>query len=110
LVEETKSAVVTNEKEISEVSNTIEQQNQDAKDAEENLAQLTSDYQNMSAGITSSQGDEGRTLPEQISKAHSDSKTAEAKGKQAKMKMIHLTKEVKVRNRLLIILECRHAV
>jgi structural maintenance of chromosome 2 len=108
LVEETKSTVVTKEKEISEVSNTIEQQNQDAKDAEENLAQLTSDYQNMSAGIASSQGDEGRTLPEQISKAHSDSKTAEAKGKQAKMKMIHLAKELKVRNRLLIILEYRH--
>jgi structural maintenance of chromosome 2 len=98
--DETKSAVVTQEKQISDESDTIGQRNQAAKDAEEHLVQLTSDYQNMSAGIASSQGDEGRTLPEQISKAHSDSKTAEAKAKQAKMKMTHLAKELKVRNLL----------
>jgi structural maintenance of chromosome 2 len=50
----------------------------------------------MSAGISSTEGDEGRTLPEQISKAHSDSKSAEAKVQQASMKMKHLSKELKV--------------
>jgi structural maintenance of chromosome 2 len=98
--DETKSAVVTQDKKISDESNTIEERNQAATNAEEHLAQLTSDYQNMSAGIASSQGDEGRTLPQQISMAHSDSKTAEAKAKQAKMKISHLSKELKVRKRL----------
>jgi hypothetical protein len=36
------------------------------------------------------------TLPDQIAKAHSDSKTAEAKVKQATMKMNHLNKELAV--------------
>jgi uncharacterized protein YqfA (UPF0365 family) len=47
---------------------------------------------------------------QQISKAHSDSKTAEAKAKQAKMKMIHLSKELKVRNRSRIGFEHCHAI
>lgn len=97
LVEETSTAVQAKESEITDESNKIGDQNQEAKDAEERLVQLTHDYQNMSAGIASSQGDEGRTLPEQISKAHGDSKTAEAKAKQAKMKISHLSKELKVR-------------
>jgi hypothetical protein len=42
--DETKSAVVTQEKQISDESDTIEERNQAAKDAEEHLAQLTSDY------------------------------------------------------------------
>ena len=50
----------------------------------------------MSAGLAVSQGDEGMTLPDQIAKAHSDSKTAEAKVKQAEMKIKHLSKEMKV--------------
>jgi structural maintenance of chromosome 2 len=107
---ETKSAVVTQDKKISDESNTIEERNQAATNAEDHLAQLTSDYQNMSAGIASSQGDEGRTLPQQISMAHSDSKTAEAKAKQAKMKISHLSKELKVRNRLRNSLNYFHAM
>lgn len=97
LRDETNEAVSTKEKEIADKSNMIKKKYQAAEDAEEKLKQLTSDYQNMSAGISSSSGDEGRTLPEQISKAHSDSKTAEAKIKQAKMKSQHLMKSLKVR-------------
>ncbi|CAB9517537.1 Mitotic chromosome and X-chromosome-associated protein mix-1 [Seminavis robusta] len=94
-VEEIKTSITAKEGECKTKSARIDQQKQDAEDAEKHLAQLSSDYQNMSAGISSSQGDEGRTLPERISKAHSDSKTAEAKAKQARMKINHLTKELK---------------
>jgi structural maintenance of chromosome 2 len=94
---ETASAIATKEKEMSKESGRIEQAKKEAVEAERHYEQLKSDYQNMSAGIASSQGDEGRTLPDQICKAHSDSKTAEAKAKQAKMKIDHLTKEIKVR-------------
>lgn len=96
LVEETKEAMAAKKSAVDAASTSIETLLDNAKEAEERLAQLTLDYQSMSAGISSSQGDEGRTLPEQISKAHSDSKTAEAKVKQAKMKIKHLTKEIKV--------------
>jgi structural maintenance of chromosome 2 len=90
-------AVGAKEKEMSKESERIEQAKQDAVEAEKIYEQLKSDYTNMSAGIASSQGDEGRTLPDQICKAHSDSKTAEAKAKQAKMKIDHLSKSLKVR-------------
>jgi structural maintenance of chromosome 2 len=96
-VQEIKASIKSKEGEVKEKSTRIDGQKQAAVDAETRLAQLTSDYQNMSAGISSSQGDEGRTLPERISKAHSDSKTAEAKAIQAKMKITHLSKELKVR-------------
>jgi structural maintenance of chromosome 2 len=96
-VQEIKASINSKETECQDKSTRIEEQKQAAADAETNLAQLTSDYQNMSAGISSSQGDEGRTLPERISKAHSDSKTAEARAIQAKMKITHLSKELKVR-------------
>jgi structural maintenance of chromosome 2 len=105
LLDETKAAVQAKDQDITDESDMIGQQNKGARDAEEHLAQLTSDYQNMSAGIASSQGDEGRTLPEQISKAHNESKTAEAKAKQAKMKISHLSKELKVRCRLFFLIE-----
>ena len=78
-------------------SDRIEKEKADAAEADRQHSQLQADYQNMSAGISSSQGDEGGTLPEQISNAHSDSKTAEAKAKQAKMKIDHLKKELQVR-------------
>jgi structural maintenance of chromosome 2 len=96
LVTETKQAVVAKESDIATESQSIEHKILAAKEAEERLARLTLDYQNMSAGISSTEGDEGRTLPEQISKAHSDSKSAEAKVQQASMKMKHLSKELKV--------------
>lgn len=94
---ETASAIATKEREMLKESERIEQAKEEAMEAEKRYEQLKSDYQNMSAGIASSQGDEGRTLPDQICKAHSDSKSAEAKAKQAKMKIDHLTKEIKVR-------------
>ena len=95
-LEETKAAYVTKEKVIAEESKLLEKQKNDAVAAEQELARLTSDFQNMSAGMANSQGDEGLTLPDQIAKAHSDSKTAEAKAKQATMKINHLNKELKV--------------
>lgn len=104
LADETRQAVEAKESNIGEYSDEIERKRQAAKAAEENLSRLTLDYQNMSAGISSSLGDEGRTLPEQISQAHSDSKSAEAKVQQAKMKIAHLLKELKVRA---VVLRCR---
>jgi hypothetical protein len=50
----------------------------------------------MCAGISSEDSGEGMTLPDQISKAHSDANTAEAKAKQAEMKINHLQKSTKV--------------
>lgn len=94
---ETANAIASKEKELSKDSKSIEQAKEEAAQAEQCYEQLKLDYQNLSAGIASSQGDEGRTLPDQICKAHSDSKSAEAKAKQAKMKMAHLTKELQVR-------------
>ena len=93
---ETVKVVAAKEREMSKETERIEKVKADAVEAEKNYEQLKSDYTNMSAGIASSQGDEGGTLPEQISKAHSDSKTAEAKAKQAKMKIDHLSKALKV--------------
>ncbi|KAL7563201.1 hypothetical protein ACA910_014475 [Epithemia clementina (nom. ined.)] len=95
LLEETKQAVKAKEAEITDETSGIDAIRKEAKEAEECLARLTEKYQNMSAGISTSQDDEGGTLPEQISRAHSDSKTAESKAKQAQMKIRHLNKELK---------------
>ena len=97
LLEETTEAAVDKEAQISKESEESNQIRKDAHEAELRLAMLTQNYQNMSAGIGTSQGEEGGTLPEQISRAHSDSKTAESKANQAKMKIAHLTKELRVR-------------
>jgi len=99
-------SVASKEKEMSKESERIEEAKDDAVQAEKHYEQLKSDYTNMSAGIASSQGDEGRTLPDQIVQAHSDSKTAEAKAKQAKMKIDHLSKALKVRFGCLICKIC----
>jgi structural maintenance of chromosome 2 len=96
LVKETKQALVTKKTEATTESKSIEERLNAKAEAEKELARLTSDFQNMSAGLSSSQGEEGLTLPDQIAKAHSDSKTAEAKVKQATMKMKHLNKELLV--------------
>jgi structural maintenance of chromosome 2 len=98
LVEETKLSLQLKNSQLEEESSGVEEKKDASKLAEEKLAQLTLDYQNMSAGISSSQGNDCRTLPEQISQAHSDSKTAEAKVQQAKLKISHLSKELKVIN------------
>jgi len=95
LVTETVEAVSAKQEEITSESERIMSKKQDATNAEQHLNQLSQDYQNMCAGISSSQGDEGRTLPDQISKAHSDANIAESKAKQAKMKISHLTKALK---------------
>jgi structural maintenance of chromosome 2 len=50
----------------------------------------------MCAGISSEEGEDGRTLPDQISNAHSDANNADAKAKQAQMKIDHLGKTLKV--------------
>jgi len=89
LVEETLQLVTDKEIEIENHSDNDAQQ--EAADAEKEVKRLQEEYQNMCAGI--SEGDE--TLPDQISKAHSDSKAADARIKQAKMKIDHLSKTLK---------------
>ena len=92
LVQETQQVVAAKEAEVRTSSEAMEGILQAAKQAEEKQAQLSVEYQNMSAGIS-----QDCSLPEQISRAHSDSKTAQAKVQQAEMKMTHLSKELKVR-------------
>ena len=96
LVLETKAAVVVKEKEISSDSSAIENAKVEAVAAEQEAVKLSVEYQNMCAGISSGEGDEGMTLPDQISKAHSDANNADSRSKQAKMKITHLTKTMKV--------------
>ena len=95
-VSESKDAVIEMEKKTSDKIAAIQKAKDEATDAEDNLARLQTEYQNMCAGISSEEGDEGRTLPDQISKAHSDANNAEAKAKQAQMKIDHLGKSLKV--------------
>ena len=97
LVVESKATVVAKEEEISSDSTAIETAKAEATAAEEEAERLGVEYQNMCAGISSGEGDEGMTLPDQISKAHSDANNAESRSKQAKMKITHLTKTMKVR-------------
>mmetsp|Transcript_101865 Transcript_101865/g.152612 ORF Transcript_101865/g.152612 Transcript_101865/m.152612 type:complete len:1217 (+) Transcript_101865:187-3837(+) len=94
-VDETKAALAAKEKQYVEESKSSEDCINAKIEADKELSRLTSDFQNMSAGLAMSQGEEGLTLPDQIAKAHGDSKTAEAKVKQAIMKINHLTKELK---------------
>lgn len=96
LAAETKNAVELKQSEISNDSTGIGQAQQEAKDAEMEARRLTTEYQNMCAGISSEDSGEGMTLPDQINKAHSDANTADAKAKQAEMKINHLQKSIKV--------------
>lgn len=91
LVQETQQVVSDKEAEVKVATESMEGILQAAREAEENQAKLSVEYQNMSAGIS-----QDCSLPEQISRAHSDSKTAQAKVKQAEMKMNHLSKALKV--------------
>lgn len=95
-VEESRNAVRDVEKNISNKLAAIQKAKDEAVNAEENLKKLQKEYQNLCAGISSEEGDEGRTLPDQISKAYSDANSADAKAKQAQMKIDHLTKSLKV--------------
>jgi structural maintenance of chromosome 2 len=97
-LEETRTALVDKVKEVATEKASIEDRVNAKAQAAEECQRLLAEYQNMQAGISMSQGvDDAMTLPDQIAKAHSDSKTAEAKVKQATMKMKHLTTELSVR-------------
>ena len=96
LVQETKDLLTNKQTEIAQETQRIGSEKQAAADAEAQHELLKTKYQNMSAGISSADDDAG-TLPQQISKAHSDSKTAEAKAQQAKMKIQHISKSLQVR-------------
>lgn len=93
-VEETEVAVADKRRAIQAELDASEKLCEDAREAEQRLKSLTEEYQSVSAGMSTSQTD--RTLPEQIAQAHSDSKTAEAKVRQSKLKIKHLEKELKV--------------
>lgn len=96
LVTETNTICTEKQQQIANDAKAVEEIVAAKAEAERNVEELTLKFQNMSAGISMSQGDEGMTLPDQIAKAHSDSKTAEAKVKQATMKIKHLTKSLTV--------------
>jgi structural maintenance of chromosome 2 len=95
-VTESSNAISKMEKNISMKISAIQKAKDEAVQAEVNLARLQTEYQNMCAGISSEEGDEGRTLPDQISNAHSEANNADAKAKQAQMKINHLDKSLKV--------------
>lgn len=94
-LEESKRNLNTKEEEITNESHRISKAKQEADDAENRHSNLQKDYQNMSAGIASSEGEECASLPQRISQAHTDSKSAEAKATQAKMKIDHLGNAIK---------------
>ena len=96
LVTESEEAVVQKEEEIKNDENATKSEKEKAANAEALLVKLQEEYQNMCAGISSEQGEEGRALPERISQAHSDANSADARAKQAQMKITHLNKTVKV--------------
>lgn len=95
LVVETKEAVNAKEAEIAMDATNIEGAKKAVQEAEKELERLTTEYQNMCAGISSEESGDGMTLPDQISKAHNDASSADAKAKQALMKMKHLQKSIK---------------
>ena len=99
LVVETLQAVKEKEEKTANGADNINLAQQEAVDAEKEVSRLQEEYQNMCAGISVAEGDEGRTLPDQIRKAHSDANAADARMKQAKMKIDHLSKTLKVRSR-----------
>lgn len=92
LLTETNNVYSEKEQQIVQETDAVEKTISTKIEAEENFKELTTKFQNMSAGLSDAQGDEGMTLPDRIAKAHSDSKTAEAKVKQATMKINHSTK------------------
>ena len=96
LAKETKDIEEMKEHEVNEDTETIAHAQKDASEAQIEAERLTKEYQNMCAGISSEEGDEGLTLPDQISKAYSDANSADAKAKQANMKLNHLEKSIKV--------------
>ena len=96
LATETKNIVDSKQAEINNDSTRIGQAQDAARDTELEVERLTTEYQKMCAGISSEESGEGMTLPDQISKAHSDANIADGKAKQAEMKINHLKKTIKV--------------
>ena len=100
ILEETKAALSDKTKDVAAEKASIEGRINAKVQADEECQRLLAEFQNLQAGISLTQGvNDAMTLPDQIAKAHSASKTAEAKVKQATMKMKHLTKELSVRCR-----------
>jgi structural maintenance of chromosome 2 len=97
LVNESNAAITAMQSNISKELTSIQKAKDDAITAEQNYRRLQTEYQNMCAGISSEEGEEGRTLPDQIANAYGEAKGAEAKAKQAGMKIDHLEKALKVR-------------
>lgn len=95
LVTETNQTVQSKKTEIQSDSTSISAAQKATMKADADLERLTTEYQNMCAGISSEESGEGMTLPDQISKAHSDANAADARVKQANMKMSHLEKSIK---------------
>lgn len=93
IVEEASAAVEDKELQITKETEAMKETMEAASKAEQKLHDLNAEYQAISAGISK----ENRSLPEQISQAHADSKEAEAKVDQAKMRLAHLKKELQVR-------------
>ena len=87
-VEAKKAAMVEDEKNSSRIK-------EDAEAAEKEYARLQQDYQNMCAGISSSESEDAKSLPQQISQALADANDAKGKIKQSKMKVEHLGKSAK---------------
>ena len=96
-VNECKACVEAKENEIKDDVNGIELARSIALEAEQELVGLKEQYQNMSAGISKAQesNSEDMTLPDRISKAYNDANNADARAKQAKLKLDHLTKSIK---------------
>lgn len=80
----------------------MEEKRTSADKAEQDLVKLQEHYQKMCAGVSSIEEGDGEndamamTLPDQISKAHNDANSAEARLKQAEMKIAHLNKSISV--------------
>jgi structural maintenance of chromosome 2 len=99
VLEETKVALSDKTNEIAAEKASIEVRVNAKVLADEECQRLLAEFQNLQAGISLTQGaNDAMTLPDQIAKAHSDSKIAEAKVKQATMKIKYLTKELSVRS------------
>jgi structural maintenance of chromosome 2 len=77
LVVETQDSVKAKNDEVAQDSAHIERAQAEASAASDTLSKLSAEYKNMCAGISSEESDEGMTLPDQISKAHSDANNAE---------------------------------
>lgn len=94
-VSESKAAITAMENNISKELTVIQKARDEALEAEKSYERLQTEYQNMCAGISSEEGD--KALPDQIANAYSEANGAEAKAKQARMKINHLEKALKVR-------------